>query len=117
MNKPVYLRLSILELSKTLMYEFCCYYIRPKHDENAKLCYMDTDIFVIHLKTDDIYKDIAEDVETRFDTSNFELERPLPKGQNKKVIRLIKDESGGKVMTKFVVLRAKTYSYLIAAGS
>ena len=60
-----------------------------------------------------IYKDIAEDVETRFDTSNYELDRPLPKGKNKKVIGLMKDELSGKTMTKFVGLRAKTYSHLI----
>ena len=77
---------------------------------------MDTGSFIVHIKTDDIYKDIA-DVETRFDTSNYELERPLPKGKNKKVIGLMKDELGRKIMTKFVGLRAKTYSYLIDDGS
>ena len=65
-----------------------------------------------YIKTDDIYKDIAEDVETRFDTSNYELDRPLPKGKNKKVIGLMKDELGGQIMKEFVGLRAKTYSYL-----
>ena len=73
---------------------------------------MGTDSFVVHVKTDDIYKDIAENVETRFDTSNFELNRPLPKGKNKKVIRLMKDELNGQIMKEFVWLRAKTYSYL-----
>ena len=73
--------------------------------------------FIVYIKTDDIYNDIAEDVETRFDTSNYELDRPLPNGKNKKVIRLKKDELGGKIMTKFVGLRAKTYSYLIDDGS
>ena len=77
MNKPVYLGLSILDLSKTVMYEFRYNYVKPKYGENAKHCYMDTDSFIVHVKTDDIYKDIAEDVETRFDTSNFEIERPL----------------------------------------
>ena len=67
MNKPVYLGLSILDLSKTLMYEFWYDYVKPKYGENAKLCYMDTDSFIVHLKTEDIYKDISEDVETRFD--------------------------------------------------
>ena len=84
-NKPVYLGLSILELSKILMYEFWYDYTKPKHGEKAKLCYMDTDSFIAHIKTNDIYKDIAEDVETKFDTSNYELDRPLPKGENKKV--------------------------------
>ena len=73
---------------------------------------MGTDSFVVHVKTDDIYKDIAENVETRFDTSNFELNRPLPKGKNKKVIGLMKDEFNEQIMKEFVWLRAKTYSYL-----
>ena len=80
MNKPVYLGLLILDLSKTVMYEFWYDYVKPKYGENAKLCYMDTDSFIVHVKTDDIYKDIAEDVETRFDASNFGLDRSLPKG-------------------------------------
>ena len=79
---------------------------------------MDTDSFIVYIKTDDIYKDIAEDVETRFDTSHYELQcnlidRPLHKGKNKKLIGLMKDELGGKIITKFVGLRVRTYSYLI----
>ena len=72
-NKPVSLDISRLCQSKTVMYEFWYDYVKPKYGENAKLCYMDTDSFIVHVKTDDIYKDIAEDVETRFDTSNFKL--------------------------------------------
>ena len=68
MNKPVYLGLSILELSKVLMYEFWYDYVKPKYGEKAKLCYMDTDSFIVYIKTGDIYKDIAKDVETIFDT-------------------------------------------------
>ena len=68
MNKPVYLGLSILDLSKTVMYEFWYDYVRQKYRENAKLCYKDTDNFIVHVKTDNIYKDIAEDIETKFDT-------------------------------------------------
>ena len=71
---------------------------------------MDTDSFIVYIKTNDIDKDIAEDVKTRFDTSNYESVRPFPKGKNEKVIGLMKDELGYKIMTKFVVLRAKTYS-------
>ena len=63
---------------------------------------MNTDNFIVDLKTDDIYKDIAEDLETRFDTSKFELDRPLPKGKNKKVIGLMKDELGGKIIKRSV---------------
>ena len=74
---------------------------------------MDTYSFIVYIKTGDIYKDIGEDVETRFDILNYELDRSLTQGKNKNVIGLIKDKSGGKIMTKFVGLRAKTYNYLI----
>ena len=73
---------------------------------------MGTDSFIVYIKTSDVYKDIAKDVETTFDTSNYELDMALPKGKNKKVLILMKDKLGGKIMTKFVGLRAKTYSYL-----
>ena len=112
MNKTVYLGLSILHLSKTVMHEFRYDYVKSKYGENAKLCYVNTDTFIVHLKTDDIYKDIAEEVETRFDTSNFEIDRPLPKGKIQKLIGLMKDELGGKIKKEFVGLRAKPYSYL-----
>ena len=84
MNKPVYLGLSILGLSKAVLYEFWYDYAKPKYGKNAKLCYMDTDSFIVHVKIDDIYKDIVENVETRFDTSNFDIDRPLPKRKKKK---------------------------------
>ena len=64
-NKPVYLGLSILEISKTLMYEFWYDYIKTKYQQNAKLCYMDTDSFIIHIKTEDVYEEIASDVEKK----------------------------------------------------
>ena len=104
MNKPVNLGLSILELSKILMYEFWGDNVKPKYGKKAKLCYMDTNSFIVCIETNDIYNDIAKDIETRFDTSNYELDRPLPKGGKKKVIGLMKDELGGKMMTKFVGL-------------
>ena len=81
MNKPVYLHLSILDLSKTVMYEFWYDYVKPKCGENRKLCYVDRDSFNVCVKAENIYKDIAEDLETRFETSNFELDRPLTKGK------------------------------------
>ena len=112
MNKPIYLGLSILEISKLLMYEFWYDYMKPKYGDNIKLCYMDTDSFIMNIKTEDFYKDIANDVEKRFDTSNYEVNRPLPTGKNKKVIGLMKDELGGRVIMEFVTLRPKTYSYL-----
>ena len=107
MNKPIYLGLSILEISKTLMYQFCYDYMKPKYGDN-----MDTNSFIMNIKTEDFYKDIANDVEKRFDTSNYEVDRPLPAGKNKKVIGLMKDEFGGRIITEFVALRPKNYSYL-----
>ena len=112
MNKPIYLGLSILEISKILMYEFWYDYMKPKYNDDVKLCYMDTDSFVMHIKTNDFYKDISDDVDSRFDTSNYEVKIPLPKGKNKKVIGLMKDELGGEIISEFIALRPKTYSYL-----
>ena len=111
-NEPIYVGLSILELSKILMYEFWYDYAKHKYGEKSKLCYMGTDSFIAYIKTDDIYKDVAEDVETRFDTSNYKLDRPLPKEKNQKVTAWMKDELCEKVMIKFVGFRGKTYSYL-----
>ena len=116
MNKPIYLGLSILEISKTLMYEFWYDYMKPKYNDNVKFCYMDTDSFIINIKTNNFYEDIASDIENRFDTSNYEVNRPLPIGKNKKVIGLMKDELGGKIITEFVTLRPKTYSFLTDDG-
>ena len=116
MNKPIYLGLSILEISKILMYEFWYDYMKPKYDNNVKLCYMDTDSFIMNIKTNDFYEDIANDVENRFDTLNYEVNRPLPMGKNKKIIGLMKDELGRKIITEFVTLRPKTYSYLTDDG-
>ena len=112
MNKPIYLGLSILDISNILMYD----YMKPKHNDNVKLYYMDTDSFVMNIKTKDFYKDISSDVDKIFDTSNYEVNRLLPTGKNKKVIGLMKDELGGKIITEFVTLRPKTYSYLTDDG-
>ena len=112
MNKPIYLGLSILEISEILMYEFRYDYMKPKYNDNVKLCYMDTDSFIMNIKTEDFYEDVANDVEKRFDTSNYEVDRPLSTGKNKKVIGLMKDELGGRIITESVTLRPKTYSYL-----
>ena len=111
MNKPVYLGQVMLDLSKLVMYEFHCDYMIPKYGENLKLCYMDTDSLVYHIKTEDFYSDILEDVEARFDTSRFTEPRPLPMGLNEKVIGLVKDELGGNIMKEFVALRPKSYAY------
>ena len=101
MNKPIYLGLSILDISKITMYEFLYDYVKSKYEDRARLCYMDTDSFVINIKTKDFYKDIAENIKERFDT-----------GVNKKVIGLMKDELGGGIITEFVALRPKAYSYI-----
>ena len=101
-----------MEISKLLMYEFRHDYMKPKYGDNVKLCYIDTDSFIMNIKTEDCYKDIANDVEKIFDTSNYECDRPLPTGKNKKVIGLMKDELGGRIITAFVALRPKIYSYL-----
>ena len=115
-KKPIYLGLSILDISKILMYEFWYDYMKPKYNDKVKLCYMDTESFVMNIKTNDFYSDIANDVEKSFDTSNYEVNRPLPTGKNKKVIGLMKDELGGKTITELVTLRPKTYSYLTNDG-
>ena len=109
---------SILDISKTLMYEFWYDYIKPKYGDRAKLCYMDTDdSFVIYTETEDLYKDNANDVERWFDTSNYDEnktgKRPLLISKNKEVIGLFKNGLGGEIMTEFAGIRRKTYAYLL----
>ena len=117
MNKPIYLGLAILSLSKILMYDYWYNEMKPKYEDRIKLCYMDTDSFIMHIKTEDFYEDIAVDVERKYDTSNYTVERPLPMGKNKKVIGMMKDELGGKIMKEFIGLRPKCYSYLTEDGN
>ena len=104
MTKPLYLGMSILDISKILMYEFWYDYIKPKYGDRAKLCYTDTDSFIIYIKTKDFFEDISNDVERWFDTSNYDENdrRPLPINMNKRLPGLFKD----------VTPRAKTYAYL-----
>ena len=99
MNKPIYLEMSILDISKTLMYEFSYDYIKQKYQDKAKLCYTDIGSFIIHIKTEHFYKDIANDVEKWFDTSSYDEndKRPLPIGNKEKVIGLFKDELGERL--------------------
>ena len=111
MNKPVYLGQAILDLSKIVMYEFHYDYMKQKYPEGLTLCYMDTDSLIYDTETEDLYKDIPEDVQDRFDTSGYNPDRPLPVGLNKKVTGLMKDELGGEIMTEFVMLRPKMYAY------
>ena len=92
------------------MCEFWYDYMKPKYVNDVKLCYMDTDSFIMNIKTNHFYEAFANHVENWFDTSNYEVNRPLPMGKNKKVIGLMKDELGGKIITEFATLRPKTYS-------
>ena len=114
MDKPVYLGQAILDISKSLMYEFWHHYIKPKYRDNARLCYMDTDSFIINIKTENFYRDIANDAKEWYDTSNYDEneKNTLPIGENKKVIGLFKDELGGKIMAEFIALRPKAYAYI-----
>ena len=106
MNKSIYLGLSILELSKITMHEFWYDYVKVKYEDRARLCYMNTDSFVLNVRTKDFYRDISEDVKDRFDNSNFYCDRPLPIGVNKKV-GLMKDELGGGIIPEYAPLRPK----------
>ena len=115
MNKPVYLGQAILDISKILMYEFWYDYIKPKYGEKAKLCYMDTDSFNIHIETEDFYEYIANDVDRWFDISGYDEndKRPLPVCKNKKVSGFFKDELNEKIMEKLCGPRPKTYALRI----
>ena len=109
MNKPIYLRQVILDISKILMDGFLYDYLKREYGKNIKLCNMDTDSFVICIKTDDFDKDIRKDINKWFDTSNYDknIDRPLQKAVNKKVIGKFKDELGGRIMSKFCAPRHK----------
>ena len=118
MNKPVYLGMSILDLSKTVMFDFHYNYIKPKYGKQAKLLFTDTDSFLYEIQTEDFYKDISGDVKNRFDTSDYPEGHPsgIPTGVNKKVLGMFKDEAAGKNIKEFVGLRAKLYSYKMEEG-
>ena len=111
MNKPIYLGQAILDLSKIVMYEFHYDYMVPKYEKKLDLCYMDTDSLIYNIQMEDFYKDIAEDVLARFDTSVYNPDQPSPIGLNKKVIGLMKDELGEEIMTEFTTLRPKMYAF------
>ena len=122
MNKPKYLGMAILDISKTLMYEFYYGYIKPKYGEKVKLLFTDTDSLMFLIETEDFYKDIAPDVHDWFDTRNFPKDidgkflfrtSGIPTGVNEMVIGMFKDEVGGKIITEFVGLRAKKLCILV----
>ena len=117
-DKPVYLGMCILDLSKTLMYDFHYNYIKQKYGDKAKLLLTDTDSLMYEIQTEDFYKDINGDVKDRFDTSGYPRGHPsgIPSGFNKKVLGMFKDEVNGNVIDEFVGLRAKLYSYKMFEG-
>ena len=118
MNKPVYLGMCILELSKIIMFDFHYNYIKPKYTDKAKLLFTDTDSLMYEIETEDFYKDIAGDVKDRFDTSDYPENHPsgIPTGINKKVLGMMKDEAAGKIIKEFVGLRSKLYSFIMDDG-
>ena len=117
-DKPVYLGMCILDLSKTLMYDFHYNYIKKKYGDKAKLLLTDTDSLMYEIQTEDFYKDINKDVKDRFDTSDYPFDHPsgIPSGINKKVLGMFKDEANGNIIDEFVGLRAKLYSYKMFEG-
>ena len=94
------------------MYEFHYDYMRPRYGSKVNLCYVDTDSFVYEIESEDFYRNIAKDVEKRFDMNQYSKDdkRPLPIGKNKKVIGMMKDELNRKIMTEFFAFRAKMYA-------
>ena len=119
-NKPVYVGQAILDLSKTLMFNFHYNYIQKKYSyKRAKLLFTDTDSLMYEIETDDFYKDISEDIRTKFDTSDYppDHESGILTGVNKKVIGMFKDEVAGRQITHFVGLRPKLYSFKVEDSS
>ena len=109
--------MSILDISKTLIYDFHYGFILPKYGKNQKLLFTDTDSLCYEIETEDFFEDISGDVEKSFDTSNFPKDHPSGiQGKNKKVPGMMKDEAGGKIIEGFVGLRAKLYSYKMFEG-
>ena len=111
MNKPIYIDQAVLDISKTLMYEFYYNYLKSKYVDKVKFCYMDTDSFIFYVQTEDFYNDIIPDLNGWFDTSklNNKLDRPIPKGINEGILGMFKDELKGEAMTEFIALASKVY--------
>ena len=118
-NKPVYIGQAILDLSKTLMFDFHYNYIKKKYRDKAELMFTDTDSLLYQIHTDDSYRDISHDILEKFDTSDYPPDHPsgIPTGVNKKVIGMFKDEVAGRQITHFIGLRPKLYTFKIEDGS
>ena len=117
-NKPIYVGQAILDLSKTLMFDFHCDYIRKKYDDAAELLFTDTDSLMYLIQTDDFYQDISRDIKRKFDASDYPEKHPsnIKTGANKKVIGKFKDEVAGRQITHFVGLRPKLYCFKVEGG-
>ena len=118
-NKPIYVGQAILDLSKTLMFDFHYNYIRDKFGDKAELLFTDTDSLMYLIQTEDFYQDINTGIKRKFDTSDFPEKHPsgIKTGINKKVIGKFKDEVGGKQITHFVGLHPKLYSFKVEDNS
>ena len=111
LNKPIYVGMSVLDLSKHLMYNFYYNNLKKTYCDKIKLLYTDTDSVIIHVQTEDIYQDIAQNLDN-YDTSNYQPNHPLFSNTNKKIIGKFKDELGGQLLTEFIGIRPKMYSYV-----
>ena len=111
LNRPAYVGMCVLDLSKTLMYDFHYNYIKDKYGDKAKLLFTDTDSLMYEIQTEDVYKDLFIDKE-KFDNSDYPEDSPFYFGDNKKVIGKFKDEAAGIPITEFVGLKSKMYSYI-----
>ena len=111
LNKPIYVGMSVLDLSKHLMYDFYYNTLKARYGENVRLLYTDTDSLIVHVQTDDLYKDMAQNLD-EYDTSNYPADHPLFSTANKKIIGKFKDELGGQLLTEFIGIRPKMYSYV-----
>ena len=114
-NKPVYIGVCVLDLSKTLMYDFHYNYIVPKYGNRQKLLFTDTDSLAYEMKTEDFFKDINDDVLKKFDTSGYSKDHPsdIKTGCNKKIVGMMKDECSGNIIRGFAWLRSKMYAYVV----
>ena len=110
LNKPIYLGKTILDVSKTLMYDFHYDYVKPKYGKSARLLFTDTDSLCYEIRTNDFYEDISKDVPKWFDTSNYLKNHFIQSDENKKVLGKMKDEAGGRIITEFVGLRSKLHA-------